>query len=643
MRKSLLVLEVSQGRQCFFEISSMPYGHRVRTNKIRTDLHSNSICSSVLNNTVRKIVPSARPEASGISGWLQKILPDNRPLCDVQNDWAEMPRVGNQMWTATVDFTKAFDSVAHKSIWKALKACDIKLDYISLLKNIYRDQKASVQTDEESNIFEIREGTKQGDQLSSLQFNTVLQYSLKDDIQRWQKKKEWEKTWATTTTTASLTWDLQMMCHCLHPPRNSFGKCCLKSRKVLKKWDLGFIQKDDNSQQPEHHQLGHKKGTRNWRHENRNTEKKWKRKICRSENLVPSPGNDWNQKSNQGSIKCVVNNAAPEASRGQKEARSIGTNLFILVFLALAFKLVGVWFWALTSKMVWPLITQGNLYFGGWISICGKSLIVHKNLKFLSWKSVTADGSLLSPTGGVKGMYLAPHIHEHLATANCVHPHAQHEQPGAHCEQWHGHHKAHWRVQCAVLSTPRTVCWCTCVHTSHLWLKVSPCVSFHIIHVCALVSCLLSGLSSPVSLLLPPVPLPALPDVHLGAWWDLHGRSPVRLQLGEHGHSGLCHTPHISSIFKFLFEEFVDAIFPSFSWSPDRSVDPVSCAQFRVPVSSLSQPSITWWRGDSQCQFPFHFLWVLFCGGVLVVLGTRLLKSRRKCWKLKMMNRRKVN
>ena len=52
-------------------------------------------------------------------------------------------------------------------------------------------------------------------------------------------------------------------------------------------------------------------------------------------------------------------------------------------------------------------------------------------------------------------MYPAPHIHEHLATANW------HEQPGAHCEQWHGHHKAHWRVQCAVLSTPRTVCWCT--------------------------------------------------------------------------------------------------------------------------------------------------------------------------------------
>ena len=56
--------------------------------------------------------------------------------------------------------------------------------------------------------------------------------------------------------------------------------------------------------------------------------------------------------------------------------------------------------------------------------------------------------------------------------------------------------------------------------------QVSPCVSFHVIYACALVSGCLSGLSSPVSLLLPPVPLPALPDVHPGAWWDLHGKIP---------------------------------------------------------------------------------------------------------------------
>ena len=47
--------------------------------------------------------------------------------------------------------------------------------------------------------------------------------------------------------------------------------------------------------------------------------------------------------------------------------------------------------------------------------------------------------------------------------------------------------------------------------------QVSPCVSFHVIHACALVFGCLSVLSSPVSLLLPQVLLPSLPDVYPGA------------------------------------------------------------------------------------------------------------------------------
>ena len=54
------------------------------------------------------------------------------------------------MWSATVDFTKAFDSISPKSIWKTLKSCNVDHGYISLLRKIYRDQKASVQTDEEA-------------------------------------------------------------------------------------------------------------------------------------------------------------------------------------------------------------------------------------------------------------------------------------------------------------------------------------------------------------------------------------------------------------------------------------------------------------------------------------------------------------
>ena len=93
------------------------------------------------------------------------------------------------MWTATVDFTKAFDSISHKSIWEALKSCNVDHEYVSLLRKIYRDQKVSVQTDEESNIFDIQKGSEQGDPVSSLLFNTVLQCSLKEEIQRWQKKR----------------------------------------------------------------------------------------------------------------------------------------------------------------------------------------------------------------------------------------------------------------------------------------------------------------------------------------------------------------------------------------------------------------------------------------------------------------------
>ena len=46
-----------------------------------------------------------------------------------------------KMWIATIDFTKAFDSITHKSIWNALNSCDNNHECISLSKKIYEDQK----------------------------------------------------------------------------------------------------------------------------------------------------------------------------------------------------------------------------------------------------------------------------------------------------------------------------------------------------------------------------------------------------------------------------------------------------------------------------------------------------------------------
>ena len=97
---------------------------------------------------------------------------------------------GITMWTATVDFTKAFDSISHNSIWEALKSCNVDHEYVSLLRKIFKDQKASVQTDEESEIFDFQKGSKQRDPMSSLLFNTVLQYALKKRNTK-MAKEEW--------------------------------------------------------------------------------------------------------------------------------------------------------------------------------------------------------------------------------------------------------------------------------------------------------------------------------------------------------------------------------------------------------------------------------------------------------------------
>ena len=63
------------------------------------------------------------------------------------------------MWVATIDFMKAFVSITHNSIWDALKTCGIEHEYINLLKRLYKNQKTTVMTDKESDMFEIKKAT----------------------------------------------------------------------------------------------------------------------------------------------------------------------------------------------------------------------------------------------------------------------------------------------------------------------------------------------------------------------------------------------------------------------------------------------------------------------------------------------------
>ena len=92
------------------------------------------------------------------------------------------------MWMAIVDFARAFDTIKHKALWTALAHFGIESHYICVLQRLHADQKATVLTDKESDMFAIKRGTKQGNPLSTLLFNTVLQAALEDDMARWREK-----------------------------------------------------------------------------------------------------------------------------------------------------------------------------------------------------------------------------------------------------------------------------------------------------------------------------------------------------------------------------------------------------------------------------------------------------------------------
>ena len=68
-------------------------------------------------------------------------------------------------------------------------------------------------TDTESDQFEIKRGTKQGDPLSSLLFNTVLQYALEGDLKDGRRRTK-VFVWATKEKTVSPICDSQMTDYC---------------------------------------------------------------------------------------------------------------------------------------------------------------------------------------------------------------------------------------------------------------------------------------------------------------------------------------------------------------------------------------------------------------------------------------------
>lgn len=79
------------------------------------------------------------------------------------------------LYMAFIDFSKAFDSINHESIWIALNAQGLPGTYIKLLKTLYANTTTRIKTETIGEEIEIKRGVKQGDPLSPILFSAVLE------------------------------------------------------------------------------------------------------------------------------------------------------------------------------------------------------------------------------------------------------------------------------------------------------------------------------------------------------------------------------------------------------------------------------------------------------------------------------------
>ena len=132
-------------------------------------------------------MPARRP--SGIQTWARHARPPLHFQHPARTSFRMESDLVDCLGIAAVGFKKAFDTVEHSSLWTALRRQGVPPEYVHLLQRLYHDQKASVRTDSTSKPSKLRRGTKQGDLLSSLLFNALLQHVPESLIPDWQRRR----------------------------------------------------------------------------------------------------------------------------------------------------------------------------------------------------------------------------------------------------------------------------------------------------------------------------------------------------------------------------------------------------------------------------------------------------------------------
>lgn len=83
-----------------------------------------------------------------------------------------------EVHVATLDMRKAFDSVSHKAIIDTIKALKCPKPFVEYIRLLYTDSKTTLQYDSSNTILDVKQGVLQGDPISPLLFNAVLDRAL---------------------------------------------------------------------------------------------------------------------------------------------------------------------------------------------------------------------------------------------------------------------------------------------------------------------------------------------------------------------------------------------------------------------------------------------------------------------------------
>src|SRR5574339_316111 len=95
-------------------------------------------------------------------------------------DDRKIKRVPENIYFCFIDYTKAFDCVDHKKLWKILKEMGILGHLTCLLRNLYAGQEATVRCGHgTTDWFQIGKGVLQGCVLSPCLFNLYAEYIMR--------------------------------------------------------------------------------------------------------------------------------------------------------------------------------------------------------------------------------------------------------------------------------------------------------------------------------------------------------------------------------------------------------------------------------------------------------------------------------